>query len=680
MPARVDHLHEERARAVLVVAEPLMQDAQDREARVEANEVGERQRAHRVVHAELHDAVHRFGRCDHLVHREKRLVQHRQEDAVRDEAGKIAAQERGFPEVFREGEDGLCRLVRGHDPADHLDERHDGHGIHEVHADEAVRPLRARRETCDRDGRRVRREDRGGRDERVESREQVLFDHLVLNDCLDDEAGLGEPREIGRRDDARERRIAVAGRDLPLVDLAREILLDRLQPFSGEVARHVDEHHLFPGEGGHMRNARSHLSSAHDADGPKCHWISFSFAAPPRGPARAYQEAASTRRGSREAAIASEMPIPARDARPQRSGPATGTSDRSPRIMRPIVSAEGSPKRRSPRAAPCVARRPSTTKSAARPKIFAAASAARSATPRMRASRAGRMESANAARKTAVRTPVAPSAARNAIRPGASSAARRTGRGAKNRSPRETASQAKRRNRRNERTSGEMACSRRGDVFSSESTAASSAVIVRMRPRTDKAAEEFSSKVREPPTASTSPSMTAPRLMVAPDPRRMRSRRIRPDTWAVPPPISTTLPCNSPSKRIDFLSATRSPDRVVPFGTEREPSSAEPRGANPKNRIGMRTLIAWRRLTRAPCQTRCAPTSTRVERRDSRRARKAKVPPETSRAPASAGRMPGVPASAAARASANVGTAANSAGRPPAVPAAITRTHISSAV
>src|SRR5262249_36620841 len=59
-PAGVDHLGEERARPVPRIAESVVEDAQDRQARVEADEVGQRQGPHRVVHPELHDLVDRL--------------------------------------------------------------------------------------------------------------------------------------------------------------------------------------------------------------------------------------------------------------------------------------------------------------------------------------------------------------------------------------------------------------------------------------------------------------------------------------------------------------------------------------------------------------------------------------------------------------------------------------------
>src|SRR5882762_1385676 len=56
-PARGDVLAEQRARPVLVVAELAVEDLGDREARIEADQIGELERAHRMVEAELHAGV-----------------------------------------------------------------------------------------------------------------------------------------------------------------------------------------------------------------------------------------------------------------------------------------------------------------------------------------------------------------------------------------------------------------------------------------------------------------------------------------------------------------------------------------------------------------------------------------------------------------------------------------------
>jgi hypothetical protein len=51
------------------VAEPVVQDLHDRDARVEADQVGERERPHRVREAELRDRVDRLALGDALEQR-----------------------------------------------------------------------------------------------------------------------------------------------------------------------------------------------------------------------------------------------------------------------------------------------------------------------------------------------------------------------------------------------------------------------------------------------------------------------------------------------------------------------------------------------------------------------------------------------------------------------------------
>src|SRR5690606_35793606 len=55
--SRGDHALEQRTGAVLRIAEAVVHDVENGDADVQADEVGERQRAHRVVHAQLHDGV-----------------------------------------------------------------------------------------------------------------------------------------------------------------------------------------------------------------------------------------------------------------------------------------------------------------------------------------------------------------------------------------------------------------------------------------------------------------------------------------------------------------------------------------------------------------------------------------------------------------------------------------------
>src|SRR5881398_582643 len=56
-PPRRDHFPQQRRRTVLVVSQVALQHFEDRETHVQADQVGERQRAQGMVHPELHHAV-----------------------------------------------------------------------------------------------------------------------------------------------------------------------------------------------------------------------------------------------------------------------------------------------------------------------------------------------------------------------------------------------------------------------------------------------------------------------------------------------------------------------------------------------------------------------------------------------------------------------------------------------
>ncbi len=84
-----------------------MQHLHDRQAGVETDEVGELQRAHRMIGAELHGRVDGIDGADAFIERVDRLVDHRQQDAVDDEGRKIFGDGDGLVEMRDEF---LCRL------------------------------------------------------------------------------------------------------------------------------------------------------------------------------------------------------------------------------------------------------------------------------------------------------------------------------------------------------------------------------------------------------------------------------------------------------------------------------------------------------------------------------------------------------------------------------------------
>ena len=100
------------------------------------------------------------GVGDAVRERVDRLVDERHQDPVRDEAGDVARLDRLLAEVARERDDRRGRLVGGRVGADHLDEAQHRHGVEEVHADHALGPPGDGGERADREGARVRGEDR----------------------------------------------------------------------------------------------------------------------------------------------------------------------------------------------------------------------------------------------------------------------------------------------------------------------------------------------------------------------------------------------------------------------------------------------------------------------------------------------------------------------------------------
>src|SRR5678809_1449870 len=57
-------LPKEGARAVLGIAMALLQHFEDRDAGVQPDQVGQRQRPHRMIHAELHHGIDGLGAAD----------------------------------------------------------------------------------------------------------------------------------------------------------------------------------------------------------------------------------------------------------------------------------------------------------------------------------------------------------------------------------------------------------------------------------------------------------------------------------------------------------------------------------------------------------------------------------------------------------------------------------------
>src|SRR5688572_21445448 len=155
----IHHAPDQGTGPVLGVAEAPVEDLEDLEADVEADQVRELERPHRVPHAEPEDRVDVLAGGDAFHQREGRLVDEGHEDPVRDEPGVVGDGDRGLFEPPRELDGQRVNGIGGGLAPDDLHELHHRDGVHEVHAYDAVRAARRRRELRDRDRGRVRGED-----------------------------------------------------------------------------------------------------------------------------------------------------------------------------------------------------------------------------------------------------------------------------------------------------------------------------------------------------------------------------------------------------------------------------------------------------------------------------------------------------------------------------------------
>src|SRR5919204_5460055 len=265
-PPGRDVAAQKRRRAVLVLAEVAVHDLAHGEADVEADEVGERQRPHRMVHAEPEHRVDVLRRPDALLEREERFVDERHEDPVRDEARCVARLDGGLAEPLGDAPHERDRVVRGLHPADDLDELHQRNGVHEVHARDALRAAGRRGEPRDRDRRRVAREDRVGLARLIQLAEDLLLHRHLLERGLDREVDAAKVLDVRGGADASGDRGRL-GRKLALRGELRQRGVHVALRAPELLERDVDEHHLQSGGRARLRDARAHRSAPDDADG-----------------------------------------------------------------------------------------------------------------------------------------------------------------------------------------------------------------------------------------------------------------------------------------------------------------------------------------------------------------------------------------------------------------------------
>src|SRR4051812_39820325 len=238
--------------------------------RVEAEHVGEEERPHR-------DGA---GLLDHLVDLldvEALLVDglpdlgcRGVEDAIYDEPRGLLAADRLLLDLLSEVVGVLHRLLGRLVALDHLDQAHHRRGVEEVEADDLLGPARGLAHLGDREGARVRAEDRVPGRDFVQLSEHRLLDAHALRHRLDHEVDVAEALVLGGAVDTAEELGGLLVRlllgDLLLLDQAGELalgdLLRLLEALVDELLVDVleDDIHIRGGE--HLGDLSAHGASA----------------------------------------------------------------------------------------------------------------------------------------------------------------------------------------------------------------------------------------------------------------------------------------------------------------------------------------------------------------------------------------------------------------------------------
>jgi hypothetical protein len=123
-----------------------------------------------------------------------------------------------------------------------------------------------------RERRRVRGEHGVGPADALELREQLPLRLELLDDRLDHDVAVGERRELGRQ----AQQADVEGVDLPLLDLAREEVVDPAACALPQLGGDLAPDGLEPSLDGELRDARAHRPQSYDSDlhapEPSCGW------------------------------------------------------------------------------------------------------------------------------------------------------------------------------------------------------------------------------------------------------------------------------------------------------------------------------------------------------------------------------------------------------------------------
>ena len=255
----------------------------DVEDGVEAEQVGEEERAHRRQLGAGDRLVDRLQREPLLLLGAPDLPHRRHQDSVDDEAGDLAADDRLLLDRLGEVVGGGRGFLRGVLADDHLDQRHDRGRVEEVEADDLVGPQRRLPDLGDRERGGVGGEDRVARGGRVDLAEDRLLDLHLLRHRLDHEVDVAELLVAGGADHVPhhlgEPRVGLLLGQLLLLDQAGELALGDAAGFLeggvDELLVDVLDDDGDVGGGDRLRDLPAHGAAADDGGLGDEHWLRF---------------------------------------------------------------------------------------------------------------------------------------------------------------------------------------------------------------------------------------------------------------------------------------------------------------------------------------------------------------------------------------------------------------------
>ena len=254
------------AGGVQPVARLLVHRVEDLVGGVDADEVHQRERAHRQAAAQPHGGVDVLAAgVAVLVHRHG-VVEVAEQQRVGDEPGLVADGHVDLAQPQRQGLDVVDDRLLGDDGAHDLDQLHDRRRVEEVHPDDLARPAGAHGQLGHRQARGVRREDGVRGTDLVELGEDLGLELHALRHGLDDELRGGEILQRRAEADPLEDRVPVGRVELAAADRPVGGLLDVPATARHGLVADLDGGDRQSRACEHLDDAGTHGAQPHDAD------------------------------------------------------------------------------------------------------------------------------------------------------------------------------------------------------------------------------------------------------------------------------------------------------------------------------------------------------------------------------------------------------------------------------